>query len=151
MKHVDWTPSLIGTDIQIDSNVIVRQIFGLRALKSNYFQDQAGTNVTLTRNALGTIINSSGGGGSVSFTAATITTSFGLQFATVNVVDAAIGVGSKVQISWGMIAQTDENTPDMDDVRFDATPLAGSMDVLVSSCSMNQPVGGAYKIMYLVG
>lgn len=114
----------------------------------NYFSIQAGTNITIAHNLLGVIISSSGGG-SVSFTAVTITVPFGRQSQIINVVDAAISLASKILVQWGMIAQTDENTPDMDDVIFSPTALAGSMDILVSS--LNQNVGGSYKIMYLLG
>ena len=110
--------------------------------------DFTGSGITASVSGAEATINASGGG-SVSFTAASLVASFGLQFAIVNVVDAGITALSKVQISWGMVTQTDENTPDMDDVSFNATPAAGSMDVLISS--RNQNVGGTYKVMYLVG
>lgn len=92
----------------------------------------------------------SGGGGSVTMTDATITLAYsGLHSGTATVVDAAILAGSKVAIFWGAVAETDENSPEMDEVSFTCTPAAGSMTVRVSSDK--SPVGGAYKIRYLIG
>ena len=100
---------------------------------------------------IATITIAGGGGGAVAFTAATIVVPYGLQFQIVNVVDAAIGVLSKIMVIWGMFIDTDENTADMDDIEFNAVALAGSMDVRVSARNPEGRVGGTYKIMYLVG
>jgi len=66
----------------------------------------------------------------------------------VTVVDALVSGASKVTVSWGSLADTDENSPDMDPLDFAAIPSAGSFVVLVSS-----PVSfisGAVKISYTV-
>ena len=93
-----------------------------------------------------------GGGGSASFTAATITLPYaGAQYAEATVVDAAITATDKILIDWGMFTDADENTADMDDVKFSAVPAAGSMVVRVSTVDPQTKLGGAYKIMYLRG
>jgi hypothetical protein len=92
-----------------------------------------------------------GGGGAVAFTATTITVPYtNQQSADVTVVDAAILAGSKVLITWGAFADTDENTPDMNDVQFNAIVSAGSMLVRVSATDPSERVGGTYKIKYLI-
>ena len=63
------------------------------------------------------------------------------------VVDAGVSGVSKVTVSWGSLADTDENSPDMDPLVFAAIPGAGSFVVLASSTS---PVSGAVKISYMV-
>lgn len=107
-----------------------------------------GTNLSLS----GTTLNASGGGGAVSFTAATITVpTYGSQAAEVTVVDASITALSKISISWGNFTDADENTPDMDSIQFNAIPAAGSMVVRITALDFYSSVGGAYKINYLIG
>ena len=106
----------------------------------------AGTNLTWN-SALNRLDAS--GGGSASMTDATITVPYGSHSATANVVDANILVGSRVGIFWGTVLASDVNEPEMDDVTFTCTPAAGSMTVRVSSDKA--PVGGSYKIRYLIG
>jgi hypothetical protein len=90
------------------------------------------------------------GGGAASMTDATITLGFtGAHNGTAVVADAAIGAASNVGIFWGDVLDTDENSPEMDAVTFTCIPAAGSMTVRVSSDKA--PVGGAYKIRYLIG
>ena len=109
-----------------------------------------GAGVTSSTTGAIATVNIPGGSGGSSFTATTITVPFGKQYQVVNVVDATIGVGSKIFITWGMFSDLDENTSDMDDIEFNAIPLAGSMDVRVSTTNPLDRVGGTYKIMYLV-
>lgn len=93
-----------------------------------------------------------GGGGSVAFTAASLTVPYGsLQYAEVNVVDAAITATSKISIGWGSFTDADENTPDMSAVNFHAIAGAGSMTVRVSTTDIYEQLGGIYKINYLIG
>jgi hypothetical protein len=110
--------------------------------------------------ALGNVLTSQGPGaspiwaaaaaGSVSMTDATITLPYsGLHSGTATVVDAAILVGSRVGIFWGSVLGSDVNEPEGDDVSFTCIPAAGSMTVRVSSDKA--PVGGPYKIRYLIG
>lgn len=89
--------------------------------------------------------------GDQTFTAATIVAAYGLPYAEVTVMDAAIGATSKVDVKWGMFTDTDENTPDMDSVEFHAVSSAGAMTVRVSAVDPQSLVGGSYKIMYFVG
>ena len=92
------------------------------------------------------------GGGSVAFTAATITgVSYGVQYAEATVVDAAITATDKMLVVWGQVAETEENTPDMNWVSFDAVPAAGSMVVRISTTDPLERLGGTYKIKYLRG
>lgn len=91
------------------------------------------------------------GSGSLSFTAATLTLPYeSAQYAEATVVDASILITSKVLIDWGDFTDADENTPDMDDVRFNAIVSAGSMVVRVSTTEPFARLGGAYKIKYLI-
>jgi hypothetical protein len=114
-----------------------------------------GTIWRLTDGVYGGVTVSGGGliwtptGGAVSMTDATITVPYGAHSATANVVDANILVGSRVGIFWGTVLASDVNEPEMDDVSFTCTPAAGSMTVRVSSDK--SPVGGPYKIRYLIG
>jgi hypothetical protein len=107
----------------------------------------AGTN--LTWNSALNRLDASGGGGAAAMTDATITVAYGAHSATATVVDAAIGAGSRVGIFWGTVLASDVNDPEADDVTFTCTPAAGSMLVRVSSDKA--PVGGPYKIRYLIG
>jgi len=66
----------------------------------------------------------------------------------VTVVDALVSGSSKVTVSWGSLANTDANSPDMDPLVFAAIPGAGSFVVLVSSPA--SPVSGDVKISYTV-
>ncbi len=68
---------------------------------------------------------------------------------TAVVVDAAIGAASNVGIFWGDVLDTDVNSPEADAVTFTCIPAAGSMTVRVSSDK--SPVGGPYKLRYLIG
>jgi hypothetical protein len=107
-----------------------------------------GTNLSFA----GTVLNASGGGGSVSFTAATLVVpTYGSQSAEVTVVDAAITALSKISIHWGNFTDADENVPDMDSIQFNAIPAAGSMIVRISALDFHSRVGGTYKINYLIG
>lgn len=85
----------------------------------------------------------------VAMTDATVTVAYGAHSATATVVDAAILVGSRVGIFWGTVLDTDVNDPELDAVTFTCAPAAGSMTVRVSSDKA--PVGGPYKIRYLIG
>lgn len=106
-----------------------------------------GTNLSFS----GTTLNAAGGG-SVSFTAATLTVpTYGSQAAEVTVIDAAITALSKISISWGNFTDADENTPDMDSIQFHAIPAAGSMVVRISAIDRDSRVGGVYKVNYLIG
>jgi len=99
-----------------------------------------------------TITIAGGGAGSVAQVAATLTgVPYGIQYAEKTVVDANILVGSKVIVGWGNITDADENTPDMDDVEFNAVPAAGSMIVRISAREQTHRIGGTYKINYLIG
>lgn len=77
----------------------------------------------------------------------------GLQSDTVNVVDASILAGSKLQVTWGTVLDSDENGPDMYAVSFSAVPAAGSMTLKISaSCETPfETLGGSYKVRYLIG
>jgi hypothetical protein len=91
-----------------------------------------------------------GGGGAAAMTDTTITLPYtGAHSGTAVVVDAAILAGSNVGIFWGDVLDTDANSPEMDAVTFTCIPAAGSMTVRVSSDKA--PVGGPYKIRYLIG
>jgi hypothetical protein len=91
-------------------------------------------------------------GAAVAMTDATVTLSFASkQSDTVSVVDAAIGAGSKLIITWGTVLDTDANSPEFDDVTFTAIPAAGSMTLRISAADPLGRVGGDYKIRYLIG
>lgn len=87
--------------------------------------------------------------GSASLTATTISVASGTS-STATVVDAAISGSSKIILSWGNVLDTDENSPEMDNVSFNATPGSGQMTVRVSATAPGERVGGAYKINYMV-
>lgn len=90
------------------------------------------------------------GGGAATMTDATVTLGYtGAHSGTAVVVDAAIGAASNVGIFWGDVLDTDANSPETDAVTFTCIPAAGSMTVRVSSDKA--PVGGPYKIRYLIG
>lgn len=67
---------------------------------------------------------------------------------TVNTLDAAVGLGSKIIVGWGAVLETDENEPGMDDLSFSARPLTGSINFTISA---PQPVAGSVKLHYIVG
>ena len=97
-------------------------------------------------------VSGGGGGGSVSFTAVTLTgVPYNTQSADVAVVDALITPSTKIMVGWGNFTNADENTPDMDDVSFTAIPGSGSMVVRLCANSPLSRLGGTYKINYLLG
>lgn len=114
--------------------------------------DFTGAGVTASGAGATKTINIPGGGVAVvGMSAATLTgIPYDSQFGDATVTDAAIGAASKVGIFWGLVAETDENTPEMDNVEFVATPAAGSMSVRVSASDATERVGGVYKINYLI-
>jgi hypothetical protein len=126
-------------------------------------QDEGiGLGASTTLNFVGAGVTASGaspttitipsGGGSVAFTNATIAgVSYGIQYAEATVIDAAITATDKILVGWGQVAETEENTPDMDWVSFDAVPAAGSMVVRISTTDPLERLGGTYKIKYLRG
>jgi len=115
--------------------------------------DFVGAGVTASgAGAAKTISIPGGGAGSVAQVAATLTgINYDIQYSEQTVVDVNIGATSKVIVGWGNITDADENTPDMDDVEFNAVPAAGSMVVRISTRTMWDRLGGAYKINYLIG
>jgi len=100
-----------------------------------------------------TVVSIPGGGvGSVTQVAVTLTgIPYDTQYAEKTVVDANISGTSKVIVGWGNITDADENTPDMDDVEFNAVPSAGSMIVRISARDFIHRLGGSYKVNYLIG
>jgi len=112
----------------------------------------AGAGVTATGINPTLVTIPGGGAGSVAQVAATLTSiSYGIQYAEASVTDANITATSKVIVGWGNITDADENTPDMDDVEFNAVPAAGSMVVRISCRDQMDRLGGSYKINYLIG
>lgn len=91
-----------------------------------------------------------GGAATIVFAAATLNLgSVAKTEHRITVVDAAATALSKAMITWGVLADADANSPDMDDVSFSArTFAAGSFVVLVRS---EQPLCGLVKILYLLG
>jgi hypothetical protein len=89
------------------------------------------------------------GGGGGSLTAATLTLPYtGLSSHRIVVTDGAVSGTSKILIGWGAVADTDDNSPDMDDLSFaPMAPAAGSFTVVVTA---NRPIGGAVRIHYMV-
>jgi len=142
------TPPVALTDLaSIGPDQFLGNVTGGGPVTAINLSTLAGTNVTWNA-ALKRFDVSAGG--SVSMTDATVTLPYaGTHSGTANVVDAAIGAASNVGIFWGDVLDTDENSPEMDAVTFTCIPAAGSMTVRVSSDKA--PVGGAYKIRYLIG
>jgi hypothetical protein len=94
---------------------------------------------------------SGGGGGAVTAVTLTAIPFQNLQYAEVTVIDAAILATSKINIWPGNVLETDENSPDMENVFFNAVPGTGSMVVRVSCTGITERLGGVYKINYSVG
>ena len=94
--------------------------------------------------------NISGGGGGSTPTAVTVTLPYGSQEQTVTVVDASATALSNIAVWWGSTLPTDENQPSASNVSFNAVGAAGSIDITVSDNGVNN-VGGAYKLLYLIG
>ena len=67
-----------------------------------------------------------------------------------SVVDALATVSSKVMVVWGNTVSTDENQPSSSNVTFSAVAASGSISVTVSDNGA-EPVGGVYKILYILG
>lgn len=152
----DITVSGAGTSWTIDNDVVTyakmqnvstnNRLLGRATAGAGDAEEiTLGTNLSLT----GTTLNAAGG--SIAFTAVTVTVPYtSMQYAEVTVVDAAILAGSNVLIDWGKFTDADENTPDMDDVQFNAIVSAGSMVVRISSTEPLGRVGGTYKLKYLI-
>ena len=88
-------------------------------------------------------------GGGADIKSTTITIPYGVTRGTATVVDASVTALSQIILSWGTVASTDENDPEMDDVSFFATPAAGSFDVTVVSAT--KQIGGTFNLNYLLG
>jgi hypothetical protein len=110
----------------------------------------AGSGISIVDGGAGSTVTISASGGGASLTAATITVPFGLQARTVSVVDAGATALSKVIVAWGNTVNTDENQPSASNVTFSAVGAAGSVAITVSSNNSDN-VGGAYKVLYILG
>lgn len=112
----------------------------------------AGSGITIVDGGAGSTvtISASGGGGGATLTAATITVPYDLQAQTATVVDASATAASKVMVTWGNTADTDENQPSATNVTFSAVGAAGQVLITVSSNDRDN-VGGTYKVLYLLG
>jgi hypothetical protein len=110
----------------------------------------AGSGITIVDGGAGSTVTISASGGGATLTAATITVPFGLQAQTATVVDAGATAASKVMVTWGNTANTDENQPSATNVTFSAVGAAGQVLITVSS-NNHDNVGGAYKVLYILG
>lgn len=110
----------------------------------------AGSGISIVDGGAGSTVTISASGGGASLTAATITVPFGLQERTATVVDAGATALSDVIVAWGNTANTDENQPPAANVTFSAVAGAGVVLITVSSNDRDN-VGGAYKILYILG
>ena len=110
----------------------------------------AGSGITIVDGGAGSTVTISASGGGATLTAATITVPFGLQAQTATVVDAGATAASKVMVTWGNTANTDENQPSATNVTFSAVGAAGQVLITVSSNDRDN-VGGTYKVLYILG
>jgi hypothetical protein len=110
----------------------------------------AGSGISIVDGGAGSTVTISASGGGASLTAATITVPFGLQAQTVSVVDAGATALSDVIVAWGNTLNTDENQPPAANVTFSAVAGAGVVLITVSANNRDN-VGGAYKILYILG
>ena len=110
----------------------------------------AGSGITIVDGGAGSTVTISASGGGATLTAATITVPFGLQAQTATVVDAGATAASKVMVTWGNTANTDENQPSATNVTFSAVGAAGQVLITVSS-NNGDNVGGTYKVLYILG
>ena len=110
----------------------------------------AGSGITIVDGGAGSTVTISASGGGATLTAATITVPFGLQARTATVVDAGATAASKVMVTWGNTANTDENQPSATNVTFSAVGAAGQVLITVSS-NNGDNVGGTYKVLYILG
>lgn len=112
----------------------------------------AGSGITIVDGGAGSTvtISASGGGGGATPTAVTVTLPYGAQERTVTVVDASATALSNIAVWWGSTLPGDENQPSASHVSFNAVGAAGSINITVSDNGVNY-VGGAYKLLYLIG
>lgn len=90
------------------------------------------------------------GAGSVDIKAATITAPYDSYDYSEVVTDAAVTGSSQILMGWGATTVDDENTPDMEDISFQAIPGTGQFTAVITASNDNS-FGGAFKLNYLVG
>jgi hypothetical protein len=88
-------------------------------------------------------------GGSATAAAATVTVPFGSREYLATVADAAVTGASKIILSPGIYAQTDQNSPADIDAYVESVG-AGSFGIMVVA-KRNESIGGDFKFIYTAG
>jgi len=65
----------------------------------------------------------------------------------ITITDATVSASSKIMLNWGQVVETDENSPEMDDVSFRTIAGTGQFDVVIASQRM---IRGIFKANYTV-
>lgn len=90
----------------------------------------------------------SGGGGGAPVAVTTGPVPYGDTEYSEIIVAASVTPASVIMVSWGFCTDDDENSPRTEDVQFMAEPLTGQFRLHILS---QEPIGGPFKINYLVG
>lgn len=80
---------------------------------------------------------------------ATITLPYSSPQGSATVIDAGVTALNNILVSWGSCLDTDANSPEMDDVSFFTTSGTGTFTVTITSSG--RPIGGPFRINYLLG
>lgn len=93
--------------------------------------------------------DATGGGGSATITAATVSVPYGSRDYLATVTDAGVSGASKIMLLPGFYASTDENEPAEADMTLEA---AASGNFLVRlTAKGRESIGGVFKLQYLIG
>lgn len=90
-----------------------------------------------------------GGGGAVVLEALVDVGTTPVTFASIIVTDASVTAASRITLGWGGVVDTDENSPDMDDVTFAAVPGTGQFTARIAS--IRDPIRGTFRLNYVRG
>lgn len=94
--------------------------------------------------------DATGGGGAAAIKSALVSIPYGVNRASVTVVDAAIAPGMNIIATQGATVDTDENEQEMDAVLFSAVAQTGQFLLTVASAARDR-IGGAFRIAYTYG
>ncbi len=98
----------------------------------------------------GTWAAPAGGGGAAAIKSALVSIPYGVNRASVTVVDAAIAPGMNIIATQGATVGTDENDQEMDAVLFSAVAQTGQFLLTVAAAACDR-IGGAFRIAYTYG
>ncbi len=94
-----------------------------------------------------------GGGSSSGATLKSVTVSnvpYNTIYYSATITDASVTSSTKIMVDWGNVLDSDENSPEMDEVKFLAVAGTGNFELRMFTNDRLSRLGGTYKINYLI-